>query len=121
MNEKLVELFDLYKNLRSMQKIVNEILTLDYYVYHYDEDASIHLIDSAIKSYNREIKLICSMRKDDQVVVENDNTLYDRKDSVEINSDAEYIRDCLIIIGAVKSGIRESLREVVDEVYNGRN
>ena len=117
MNEKIVELFDLYKNLRSVQKIVNEILTLDYYVYNYDEDATIQLIDSAIKNYNRQIKLICSMRKDDQVVVENDNTLYERKDSVEINSDAEYIRDCLVIIGAVKSGIRQTLREVVEEVY----
>lgn len=118
MNEKLIELFDLYKNLRSMQSFVNEILTIDYYVYHYDEEAAIGLIDRAIKNYNREIKLICSMRKDNQVVVENDNTLYENKDSEEINSDAEYIRDCLIIIGAVKSGIRETLREVVDEVYN---
>ena len=117
MNEKIVELFDLYKNLRSVQKIVNEILTLDYYVYNYDEEATIYLIDNAIKSYNREIKLICSMRKDDQVVVENDNTLYERKDSVEINSDAEYIRDCLVIIGAVKSGIRQSLSDVVEEVF----
>ena len=117
MNEKIVELFDLYKNLRSVQKIVNEILTLDYYVYNYDEEATIYLIDNSIKSYNREIKLICSMRKDDQVVVENDNTLYERKDSVEINSDAEYIRDCLVIIGAVKSGIRQSLSDVVEEVF----
>ena len=117
MNEKLIELFDLYKNLRSVQKIVNEILTLDYYVYHYDESASIALIDNAIKSYNKEIKLICSLRKDNQVVVENDNTLYDTKDREEINSDVEYIRDSLIIIGAVQSGIRGSLREVIDEVY----
>lgn len=117
MNEKLVEIFELYKNLRSMQKIVNEILTLDYYVYNYDEEVTIRLIDSAIKNYNREIKLICSMREDDQVVVENDNTLYENKESEEINQDAEYIRDCLIIIGAVKSGVRQTLRDVVDEVY----
>lgn len=117
MNEKLVELFEFYKNLRSMQKIVNEILALDYYVFHYDEAATIALIDSAIKSYNREIKLICSMRQENKVVIENDETLYERKDEEEINHDAEYIRDCLIIIGAVKSGIRGTLREVVDEVY----
>jgi hypothetical protein len=116
MNEKLVELFNLYRNLRSMQKLVNEILALDYYVYNYDEEESIALIDHAIKSYNREIKLICSMRDDQMVVVENDNTIYDDKDSEEINSDAEYIRDCLIIIGAVKSGIRQTFREVVYEV-----
>lgn len=118
MNERLLELFNLYKNLRSMQKIVEEIISLDYYVYNYDEGQAISLIDYAIKNYNREIKLICSLRKEGQVVVENDDTLYERKDSVEINSDVEYIRDCLIIIGAVKSGIRGSLREVVDEVYN---
>ena len=118
MNERLVELFNLYRNLRSMQKLVNEILTLDYYVYNYDENESIGLIDHAIKTYNREIKLICSMREDQKmVVVENDDTIYDNKDSEEINSDAEFIRDCLIIVGAVKSGIRETLREVVDEVY----
>jgi len=117
MNEKLIEIFELYKNLRSVQKIVNEILTLDYYVYHYDEEVTIGLIDNAIKSYNREIKLVCSLRQDNQVVVENDNTIYERKDSIEINSDAEYIRDCLIIIGAVKSGIRANLEEVVKEIY----
>ena len=118
MNEKLVELFDLYKNLRSMQKLVEEILQLDYYVYHYDESISIGLIDNAIKTYNKEIKLICSLRKDNQVVVENDKTLYESKDSIEINEDVEYIRDCLIIIGAVKSGMRSSLQQVIDEVYN---
>lgn len=117
MNEKLVELFNLYRNLRSMQKLVNEILTIDYYVYNYDEEEVISLIDHAIKNYNREIKLICSMREEGQVVVENDDTIYERKDSEEINSDAEYIRDCLIIVGAVRSGIRGSLREVIDEVY----
>ena len=117
MNEKIVELFNLYKNLRSMQKIVNEILALDYYVYNYDESSAITLIDHAIKSYNTEIKLICSLRKEGQVVVENDDTLYETKTNEEINSDVEYIRDCLIIIGAVKSGIRGTLREVVDEVY----
>ena len=36
MNPKLIELFDLFKNLRNMQVIVEEILTLDYYVYNFD-------------------------------------------------------------------------------------
>ena len=117
MNEKLIEIFELYKNLRAMQAIVNEILTLDYYVYHYDEKMSITLIDQAVKKYNQELKLVCSLRKDSQVVVENDDHLYEEKDDEEINSDVEYIRDCLIIIGAVKSGMRSSLQEVVNEVY----
>ena len=55
------------------------------------------------------------MRRD-KVVVENDDHLYENKDEEEINSDVEYIRDCLIMIGAVKSGIRSTLREVYLEV-----
>lgn len=117
MNEKLVELFELYKNLRSAQKIVNEILSLDYYVYNYDEEATIALIDHTIKSYSREMKLVCSLRDENQMVVENDDTLYSTKNSEEINADAEYVRDCLIIIGAVKSGIRQNLEDVVNEIY----
>lgn len=115
MNEKLENLFNLYRNLRACQEIVQEILTLDYYVYHIDTDESIRLIDFCITKYNREIKLISGMRRD-KVVVENDHHLYDDKDEEEINSDVEYIRDCLIMIGAVKSGIRSTLRDVYLEV-----
>ena len=116
MNSKLEKLFNLYRNLRSVQEIVQEILTLDYYVYKIDLDKSIKLIDFCLTKYNREIKLISGMRRD-KVVVEDDRELYDNKDDEEINSDLEYIRDCVIMIGAVKSGIRSSLREVYLEVY----
>lgn len=115
MNERLEYLFNLYKNLRSVQNIVNEILTLDYYVYNFDENEAISLIDYCVKKYNREIKLIASLKRD-KVVVDNDPTLYEEKDEEEINSDAEYIRDCLIIIGAVQSGIRASIRDVMEEI-----
>ena len=115
MNERLEYLFNLYKNLRSSQNIVNEILTLDYYVYNFDENEAISLIDYCVKKYNREIKLIASLKRD-KVVVDNDPTLYEEKDEEEINSDAEYIRDCLIIIGAVQSGIRASIRDVMEEI-----
>lgn len=117
MNEKLKELFNLYKNLRSAQKIVEEILALDYYVYHYDEERSIALIDHVVKSYKNELKLVFGLRRDNQIIVENDETLYESKDEEDINGDVMYVRDSLIIIGAVKTGIRQSLREVVEEVY----
>ena len=115
MNERLEYLFNLYKNLRSSQNIVKEIVTLDYYVYNFDENEAISLIDYCVKKYNREIKLIASLKRD-KVVVDNDPTLYEEKDEEEINSDAEYIRDCLIIIGAVQSGIRSSIRDVMEEI-----
>ena len=115
MNERLEYLLNLYKNLRSVQNIVNEILTLDYYVYNFDENEAISLIDYCVKKYNREIKLIASLKRD-KVVVDNDPTLYEEKDQEEINSDAEYIRDCLIIIGTVQSGIRASIRDVMEEI-----
>ena len=115
MNERLEYLFNLYKNLRSSQNIVKEIVTLDYYVYNFDENEAISLIDYCVKKYNREIKLIASLKRD-KVVVDNDPTLYEEKDEEEINGDAEYIRDCLIIIGAVQSGIRASIRDVMEEI-----
>ena len=118
MNNKLENLFNLFKNLRVVQEIVEEILTLDYYVYNFDEEESIRLIDYCLTKYNREIKLISGVKRD-KVVVENDYHLYESKDEEEVNSDVEYIRDCLIMIGAVKSGIRSSLSEVVYEVNNG--
>lgn len=114
---KIENLFNLYKNLRCVQVIVGEILTLDYYVYNYDHESAIEVIDYCITKYNREIKLITGMKRD-KVVVEDDHHLYENKDEEEINSDVEYIRDCLIIIGAVRSGIRNSLQEVVYEVYS---
>lgn len=115
MNEGLEYLFNIYKNLRSSQTIVNEIITLDYFVYNFDENEAISLIDYCVKKYNREIKLIASLKKD-KVVVDNSPTLYEEKDEEEINSDVEYIRDCLIIIGAVQSGIRPNIREVMEEI-----
>ena len=118
MNEKLESLFDLYKHLRIAQEIVQEILTLDYYVYNFDEQQSISLITFCIDKYNREIKIISGIKRD-KVVVENDEHLYETKDEEEVNSDVEYIRDCLIMIGAVKSGIRTSLVDVVYEVIDG--
>ena len=114
---KIENLFNLYRHLRSVQEIVNEILTLDYYVYNFDEEEAIRVIDFCITKYNREIKLITGMKRD-KVVVENDHHLYENKDEEEVNSDVEYIRDCLIIIGAVKSGIRNTLQEVVYEIYS---
>ena len=114
MNEILEKLFYLFRNLRSAQTIVNEILQIDYYVYNFDESETIGLIDYFVKKYNKDIKLIASLKKD-KVVVDNDPTLYEQKDEEEINEDARYIRDCLIIIGAVQTGIRASIRDVMLE------
>ena len=114
---KIEKLFNLYRYLRSAQEIVNEILTLDYYVTNFDEDEAIRAIDFCITKYNKEIKQITGMKRD-KVVIENDHHLYETKDEEEVNSDVEYIRDCLIIIGAVRSGIRRSLQEVVYEIYS---
>ena len=61
------------------------------------------------------IKRIGSLYQN-KVVVENDPELYESKDEEEINSDVQFIRDCLIIIGAVQSGIRNSIEEVVREI-----
>lgn len=115
MNEKLVELFNGFKHFRFMQEIVNEILTLDYYVDNYDEEKVIELIDFCLTKYNKEIKQIGGVYKD-TIVVEDDPDFYEEKDEEEIDSDCEYVRDCLIIIGAVKSGIRDSYKQVVDEI-----
>lgn len=115
MNEKLLRLFNTFKHLRSMQTIVNEICALDYYVYNYNEQEAIVLIDFCITKYGEYIKRIGSLYKN-MVVVENDHQLYENKDEEEINSDVEYIRDCLIVIGAVQSEIRPSIQAVIDEI-----
>ena len=98
-----------------MQVIVDEILTLDYYVYNYVEDEAIRLIDYCVTKYGSQIGRIGSLYQD-KVVIENDPELYEKKDSEEINGDVEFIRDCLIIIGAVESGIRPSIEVVVNEI-----
>lgn len=115
MNPKLYDLFCLYRYLRSCQEIVEEIVTLDYYVENYNEELAIKLIDFCVTKYNKEIKQIGFIYQS-KVVVEDDPDLYEKKDSVEINSDVAYIRDCLMIIGAVKSGIRPSIADVVEEI-----
>ena len=115
MNEVVVELFERFRYLRTMQEIVNEIEILDYYVYNYDEDEAIRCIDFCVSKYGEYIKRIGSLYQD-KVVIENDPELYEKKDEEEINGDVEFIRDCLIIIGAVVSGIRSSIEEVVREV-----
>ena len=101
MNPKLKELFNLYRNLRAVQDIVQEIQVTDYYVYNYADQEAINLIDYFVTKYNRDIKRIGALYKN-KVVIEDDPEIYDKKDSEEINSDIEYIRDCLIIIGAVQ-------------------
>lgn len=115
MSDRLIEIFDRFKHLRTMQGIVQEILALDYYVYNYIEDEAIRLIDFCITKYGEYIKRIGSLYQD-RVVVENDPQLYEEKDEEEINSDVQFIRDCLIIIGAVQSGMRSSIEEVVREI-----
>lgn len=115
MNPKLIEIFDIYKNLRSVQTIVEEIYTADYYVYNFVEDEAIDVIDHMITKYKKEIKKIGSLYQN-KTIIENDPEVYDRKDEEEINNDIAFIRDCLIIIGAVKSGIRPSLEDVVYEM-----
>lgn len=115
MNEKLVEIFNRFKHLRSMQTIVNEILALDHYVYNYVEGEAIRLIDFCITKYGEYIKRIGSLYQN-RVVVEDDPHLYERKDEETINSDVQFIRDCLIIIGAVQSGIRPNIESVVREI-----
>lgn len=114
MNSVLEKYFNLYKNLKVASEIVNEILVLDHYVYNYDQEQAIECIDFCVKKYNNEIKLIASLKKD-RVVIDNDPQLYEEKDDVEINSDVEYIRDCLIIIGTVRVGFKQNIREVMEE------
>jgi hypothetical protein len=117
MNETLVELFNLFKHLRVMQEIVEEILTLDHYVYHYDEMRAIALLDFCINKYDNEIRKIGSLHEN-KIVVKDNPHIYETKDSEEINDDVSYIRDCLIIIGAVRSGIRPSIESVVKEMQD---
>ena len=115
MREKFIELFNLFKHLRSMQTIVEEINTLDYYVYNFDEEKSIDLIDFCLTKYGEEIKRIGTLYQS-KVVIENDPHIYETKDSVEINEDVEYIEECLVIIGAVQSGIRPSIQAIMSEI-----
>lgn len=115
MNERLEEIFDRFKHFRSMQTIVKEIDTLEYYVYNYVEGDIIRLIDFCVTKYGEYIKRIGSLYQD-KVVVENDPELYEKKDEVEINGDVDFIRDSLIIIGAVQSGIRPNIESVVNEI-----
>lgn len=115
MNEKLLRLFNAFKHLRTMQTLVEEILTLDYYVYNYDEKEAISAIDYCITKYGDYIKRIGTLYKN-KVVVEDDYELYDTKDTEEINSDLEYVRDCLVVIGAVQSEMRPSIQAVIDEI-----
>ena len=115
MNEVLEELFNRFRHLRTMQEIVREIEIMDYYVYNYVEKEAIRCIDFCVNKYGEYIKRIGSLYQD-RVVVENDPELYERKDEEEINGDVEFIRDCLIIIGAVWSGIRPNFETVVREM-----
>ena len=98
-----------------MQTIVGEILTLDYYVYNYNEDEVIRAIDYCVTKYGETIKRIGSLYQD-KVVIDDNPHLYDEKDDEEINSDLQFIRDCLIIIGAVESGIRPNIETVINEI-----
>ncbi len=115
MNEKLFELFNYYKNLRSMQTIVQEIYTLDNLVVNFDEPSAIGALDFCVGKYGKEIRKIGSLYQN-KVVVENDPDLYKKKDRNEVHSDVEFMRDCLIVIGAVKSGIRQSIQTVIAEI-----
>ena len=115
MNKRLHELFNLYRHLRICQTIVEEIETLDYYAENYEEDLAITLIDFCLTKYNREMKEISRIQRE-KAVVEDDPELYQKKSSQEINSDVIYIRDCLIMIGCVQSGIRNSLEDVIAEI-----
>ncbi len=115
MNEKLLALFHYFEHLKVVETIVAEIIQMDHYVYDFVEDEAIALIDHYLTKYNKEIKEIGHIYKN-RVVIEDDPNVYDTKDSTEVNSDVEYIRDCLIIIGAVKSGIRESYKQVIEEI-----
>ena len=119
MNEVLFELFERFKHLRTMQEIVEEIEIMDYYVYNYVEDEAIKCIDFCVGKYGEYIKRIGSLYQD-KVVIENDPELYEKKDTEEINGDVEFVRDCLIIIGAVQSGIRPNIETVVREVKGER-
>ena len=119
MNEVLFELFERFKHLRTMQEIVEEIEIMDYYVYNYVEDEAIKCIEFCVGKYGEYIKRIGSLYQD-KVVIENDPELYEKKDTEEINGDVEFVRDCLIIIGAVQSGIRPNIETVVREVKGER-
>ena len=119
MNENLEQIYSIFKHLRTMQEIVGEINTLEYYVYNYDEEKSIYLIDFCLTKYGEYIKRIGSLYQD-KVVVQDDPQLYEEKDDQEINSDLDFIRDCLIIIGAVQSGVRPNIETVVNEVKGRR-
>ncbi|MBE5739104.1 MAG: hypothetical protein E7354_05200 [Clostridiales bacterium] len=115
MNPKLIELFNVYRMLRSVQDIVQEILVIDYYANNYSDQEAINLIDYFLTKYNKEIKQISGLYKN-KTVIEDDPEIYDKKDSDEINDDLCFIRDCLVIIGAVQSGIRPNFETVVAEV-----
>ena len=109
------DLFDRFKHLKSMQEIVEEIEVLDELYKYYNEEDAIIAIDHCVNKYSSYISIIGSMHEN-KVVVQDDTELYDNKDDEEIHDDVEYVRDCLIIIGAVLSGMRPSIEYVVKEM-----
>ena len=115
MRDNFLKIFNLYKHLRTMQTIVEEINTLDYFVYNFDEENAINLIDFCITKYGDYIKRIGSLYQN-KVVIEDNPHIYEEKDEIEINEDVEYIQECLVIIGAVESGIRPSIQAVIKEI-----
>lgn len=98
-----------------MQEIVEEIEVLCALVDNYNEDDAIIAIDHCVSKYDKQIAIIGSLYQN-KVVVQNDKELYDNKDDDEIHGDLEFIRDCLVVIGIVQSGMRPSLDYVIKEM-----
>ena len=68
MNEKLLEFFNAFKHLRSMQTIVEEILMLDYYVDNFDGSLNIASnVDESLASSTKSLVKKGDINKDSVV------------------------------------------------------
>ena len=98
--------------LRSVQGIVAEIVEVDNALTDFNEETAVAVLDYYITKYEVELDRIGQVFSK-VAVVKNDKDIYKGKDNNQLKKDLEYVRDCMIVIAIVKSGMFCSLESAL--------
>lgn len=103
-------------HLRLALPLLKDISALEYIMYNFNRRYAIDTLSRISLKYENELQKIGFYYSGITIVKGNQNAIYYYKTDEDLVADAEYFIDCLIIIGAVRYGMENSIETVLEKL-----
>lgn len=103
-------------HLRLALPLLNDISALEFIIYNFNRFKAIEVLSRIALKYEKELQSIGFYYSGVTITKGTIASIYSYKSDDDLISDANYFIDCLIIIGAVRFGMEDSIQSVLHKL-----